>query len=357
MKIGIYDPYLDTLSGGERYMLTAASCLSSLHEVEVFWDDSEILARAHEKFQLNLSKVKVVKNIFSSNTSIVTRFLQSRKYDRIIFLSDGSIPLTLAKKTLLHFQFPVEWVDAKSIFNSLKIKKISQVICNSNYTKSYIDKKFNVNSSVLYPPCGEKVNRVYDKEKKNIILSVGRFDLLPDGTTFKKHEFLIETFKEMVKDGLRNWDFIIVLSYLPGMALRVKELEEAVGGSGIKIIKNADFSEIKNLYSKAKIYWHAAGYKIDVAKRPELAEHFGITTVEAMSHGVVPVVINSGGQKEIVDDGENGYLWNDKHELMQKTNRVIAHDRKRQKMAEMAIRKSEVFSTDVFCKELSSLLI
>ena len=29
-------------------------------------------------------------------------------------------------------------------------------------------------------------------------------------------------------------------------------------------------------------------------------EHFGITTVEAMMHGAIPFVHNSGGQKEIV---------------------------------------------------------
>ena len=38
MRIGIYDPYLDTLSGGEKYMLSAASCLAKEHKVFIFWD-------------------------------------------------------------------------------------------------------------------------------------------------------------------------------------------------------------------------------------------------------------------------------------------------------------------------------
>jgi len=36
-------------------------------------------------------------------------------------------------------------------------------------------------------------------------------------------------------------------------------------------------------------------------------EHFGITTVEAMAAGCVPLVYDSGGQAEIVSSGYNGY--------------------------------------------------
>ena len=38
MKIGIYSPYLDTLGGGERYMISLASHWSKSHEVSVYWD-------------------------------------------------------------------------------------------------------------------------------------------------------------------------------------------------------------------------------------------------------------------------------------------------------------------------------
>ena len=36
MRIGIFDPYLDTLSGGEKYMLSIASCLVQEYEVFIF---------------------------------------------------------------------------------------------------------------------------------------------------------------------------------------------------------------------------------------------------------------------------------------------------------------------------------
>jgi len=43
-------------------------------------------------------------------------------------------------------------------------------------------------------------------------------------------------------------------------------------------------------------------------------EHFGITIVEAMSAGCVPVVHDSGGPKEIVN-GERGFRWQNLEEI------------------------------------------
>ena len=54
-------------------------------------------------------------------------------------------------------------------------------------------------------------------------------------------------------------------------------------------------------------------------------EHFGITTVEAMAAGCVPVVINKAGQREIVEDGVSGFLWNTWGELKDRTQ-LLAED-------------------------------
>jgi len=92
MKIGIHSPYLDTLTGGELYMLTIAEFLSKRNEVTVFWDDKSILEKAKKRFNLDLSRVRITNNIFSNKYSSKDKFLMSLKYDKIIYLSDGSIP-------------------------------------------------------------------------------------------------------------------------------------------------------------------------------------------------------------------------------------------------------------------------
>ena len=130
MRIGIYSPYLGGLEGGEKYMLTIASCLSKNHNISVFWNDKSILDRAFEKFAISLKSIKLIDNIFSNDTNFFQRIKQIQSFDRIIFLSDGSIPFSFSKKFILHFQFPVEWVKT-SLKTSFKLSKVRKVICNS----------------------------------------------------------------------------------------------------------------------------------------------------------------------------------------------------------------------------------
>ncbi len=126
MKIGIYSPYLDTLTGGEKYIFTMASCLSNEHDVFIFWDDPAIIEKASVKFNLNLSKIKTIKNVFS-NSSLFARIIKTLSFDRIVYLSDGSIPIVGAKKLFIHFQFPIEWVNDLSISFRIKKRLISKM--------------------------------------------------------------------------------------------------------------------------------------------------------------------------------------------------------------------------------------
>lgn len=67
---------------------------------------------------------------------------------------------------------------------------------------------------------------------------------------------------------------------------------------------NLTNSDILKLYGEASIFWHACGLG---EKDPHLVEHFGMTTVEAMQNYCVPIVIDGGGQKEIVEHGVSGF--------------------------------------------------
>ncbi len=369
MRIGIYDPYLNSLSGGEKYMLTAAACLSYKYKATIFWDDPKVLEMAQRKLRIDLSKTIVKPNIFSSKVSVVSRLLETAKYDRLIFLSDGSIPLTLAKKTILHFQFPVEWVKVDDIRTKIKLLKISSIICNSIFTKKFIDKKFNINSKVLYPPCvnSDDIDKfsmqIKFNEKKNIILTVGRYSPLParpaggpKGGSIKKQEEMIKVFQKMVDNGLNNWKLYVAISFLKENEKYLEEVEKTIKNYPIKIIKNSNFSELEKLYSDAKIYWHAAGFGEDLEKHPERAEHFGITTVEAMAHKVIPVVYARGGQPEIVDNNINGFLWETEQELMQKTKKIITDNLLMEQMGNLGLKKARLYTSERFCEELQKII-
>ena len=97
------------------------------------------------------------------------------------------------------------------------------------------------------------------------------------------------------------------------------------------------------LYGKSSIYWHATGYGED---NPKKFEHFGISTVEAMAAECIPVVINLGGQPEIVEQSVNGFLWNSIPELKKFSLKLV-------NTKSVRFRREFLVSTGVLCLEPS----
>ena len=133
-------------------------------------------------------------------------------------------------------------------------------------------------------------------------------------------------------------------------------MQKDAEGYPIEFLINKSNEVLWESYNKAKIYWHASGYGEDLEKHPEFAEHFGISTVEAMGAGAVPVVINSGGQKEIVTEGKNGLLWDTIPELKQKTNMLIKDNKLWSTLSDAARIRAKDFGLEKFYKSFETLI-
>lgn len=343
MKFGFYSPYLDTFGGGERYMLTLASHLSQNHLVDIFWDDSAIKPPLARFLKIDLTKTTLVKNIF--HDSFLKKSFATLNYDLLFILSDGSVPSTLAPKNILHFQVPFK-LPPPDLKTKLKLKKYKWIITNSHFTKGFIDKSFGVSSKVIYPPVD--IKSIIPGQKEKLILSVGRFG--PNQLHPKKQEVLIDVFKEVYKKT-PEWKLVLVGQAKKEDQKYLRRLKKSSRGYAIKIIENLSFQKLKELYSHASIYWHATGFGEDENKSPEKMEHFGISTVEASAAGAIPIVVAKGGQKEIIEDGKNGLLWETKTQLYEKTLKIIKDEEITQKLSQNAIKNSRRFSQEVFFRE------
>ena len=355
MRIGIYDPYLDDLGGGEKYMMTIAECLSKEHDVSVFWNDKKDVENIVERFSLDLTKVSLKENIFSTQYSFLKRLFESKKYDVLIILSDGSIPYVLAKKIFLHIQQPLETAAVSSWKAKIKLKRIKNVFYNSQFTKSFNKNILpGVPTTVIYPPV-----QLFSKKtpKQNIILHVGRFRVNNvKNEDYKKQQLMVGVFKEMVDKGLKDWKFVVATSIQETSDERFQGMLSMAKGYPIEFEINRTNKDLWEIYNIAKIYWHASGFGEDLEKHPEYAEHFGISTVEAMGAGAVPVVINAGGQKEIVTEGENGFLWITLAELQKKTMNLLSNKNTWEKMSKQASIRAKEFSKEKFCNQLEKLI-
>ncbi len=225
----------------------------------------------------------------------------------------------------------------------------------SDFSRLWTQKRWGIDCHVVYPP----VNTAFDRvEKERIILSVGRFTLEGEGHQ-KNQKQMLDAFLQMTKKGLTGWEYFSVggLRATPEHKAYFEDLSTLAAASGAHLAANIEHSELRSLFERASIFWHAAGYGEDQNTRPVMVEHFGISTVEAMAAGCVPVVINKGGQSEIVEHGVSGFLWNTLDELQDYTHRLINDDGLRAKMADAARKRAQVFSRESFVTSFLGRLI
>lgn len=386
-KAAIYDPYLDTLGGGERYCLTVAEVLlQNGYQVDLFWSgDPNLINRAQDRFNLDLSGLNLVPDIFEVSPSkidciedptslskishisspihsyrqkalsLYKKFTVTRGYDLFFYISDWSLPFLFSKNNLLHIQVPFVMKSGltETLSNRLKILFYRRIICNSQFTQNFAKSYFGDKCQIIYPPVDvEKFSPADRKEK--IILSVGRFDNLLNS---KKQDVMIDAFKKLHPKH-RDWKLVLAGGSLdaPEQNSYLHHLQHLSENLPVEFVINPSFSDLSRTYSLAKIYWHAAGFGVDENIHPENTEHFGIAPVEAMASGAVPLVVSKGGLPEIVEEGKTGYLWQTIDDLVSKTSLLINSPQLLKEMSAASLQKSQRFSKSKFIDSLIPLL-
>ena len=352
-KALIFDPYLDTLGGGERYCLTfAIGLISAGYSVEIAWNDNKTLLAAQERFGLDLSQLKINKNAYNlchGHSSLLKRLLFTVRFGLIFWVSDGSLPFLFSKNNLVHFQIPFKTIGGSPLINKIKTLFIHKFVYNSRFTAAVHETHFPKEKSfVLYPPID--VESFNPGKKENIILSVARFD---SPSHPKRQDVLIDAFKILHKSFPAYQLFLTGGSH--GQSDTLEKLKEKAKSLPIKFIVDPDFDKLKSLYAKSRFFWHASGFEIDEQTDPERVEHFGITTVESMASGCVPIVIGKGGQKEILAEG-TGFLCSNAQEIATKTKLLIEDEKLYRKMQTTASERTHLYSHESFFSNLKKLL-
>lgn len=226
------------------------------------------------------------------------------------------------------------------------LKSYDTILANSEYTRGFIESWWNRQADILYPPIATaKLNPVPERER--LLLSVGRF-FAPGLGHAKRQLEMVRWFGDMYRAGrLPGWRFAVVggceRSQLPYLA----QLEQAARGLPVDIHPNAPRAVVEKLLTTASVFWSATGYGAS-DDQPWAAEHFGMTTVEAMAGGCVPIVIDKAGQKEIISPGVDGLRWSSPAQLMSQTARVAVDEELRARLSAAAVARSSAFSDETF---------
>lgn len=226
------------------------------------------------------------------------------------------------------------------------------VLANSEYTRHWTKRLWHRDSTVLYPP----VRPIAPGDKEPLILSVGRFFDAAAGHSKKQVE-LVETFGRLVRDGaLDGWSLHLVGGCGPDQRPYLDRVRAAAKGLPVELHVDAARREVEALYGAASIYWHAAGLGENPRRHPHRFEHFGITPVEAMSAGAVPVVFDHAGPAEVVEAGTSGLVFDDLDGLAGATRMLVSDPPRREALAEGARKRAASFSPEAFRRRLRALL-
>jgi glycosyltransferase involved in cell wall biosynthesis len=395
LKIGLYSPFFgSTLGGGEKYLGVTAEALRDAfpgHQVEIVTPVPVDTSLYERMLDLDLSGIRFISTnrrvtwLHRALNALPTLRLYrdlfigaqaveyTREYDLFIGMVYVIPVFSHARRSVMLCQFPYDkgkhprrvpgplfeiyalpyrLLHARLLPDDIGC--FQEIICQSNYVRKWIDALWKRDATVINPPIDIPSDEPDWGAKSPIILSVGRFFR---GGHAKRHDVMVRVFREMCDAGLKGWEL-----HLAGSVHRqghnagyYESIEELARGYPIHLHPDAAYTEVQDLYRRASIYWHAAGYLAD-ASDPALLEHFGMTTAEAMGHGDVPVVIGSGGQLEVVQDGVDGLLWHDEPELMDATRRLIEDADLRRRLGAQARRAAGRFSRAEFKRKMIETL-
>ncbi|MEM4234867.1 MAG: glycosyltransferase [Candidatus Methanomethylicaceae archaeon] len=381
-KICVYNAYLPTLGGGETLTAFLVKSLSELfpsasidvlvHKTLAYPTISSLIYKLGEDFKREYHLEDITKinlryihlNLYSQRQSFFYKFLNwlneekiariSREYDLFINNTFASELPARGKINIYNCMFPTKFERRKGLRGYLPYLKKSRFLKSyhlflaiSNYTQRWIDQYWGVNSFVLYPPV-RKMECGQGFEKENLIVNIGRFF---SGNHNKKQDILVKAFIEMYEKGWgKGWELVLIGRKHADRESQsfVQSLYSLSQGYPVRFLHDLPKEELVAYLSKAKIYWHATGYGENWELNPEKFEHFGLSTIESMQYGAVPLVYNTGGQPEIVKHGVNGFVWNTLEELIHLTTCLI-----RSHSLWMRYSQAAMGSTNLFHEEVS----
>jgi O-antigen biosynthesis protein len=367
IRVGIYDHAGHFPGGGQRYVAEMANVMQERYEVTYIFNNDVTLEKYREWFDIELKRcaVKILpipffvdRDRFQIDESMVmfedynvfdVVARESLEYD--IFINSNMLtkvnPLSPAAVFVCHFP------DSKRS-KFFQVDRYGHLVINGDYTGKWIRKRWKIEPEIkIYPPVHMYNTESGPDKKEKLILSVSRFEI---GGSKKQLE-MIKAFDRLCRDHPEQacgWRLILAGGTVPeNKYLDKLQAEIAQSQAEIEILANAPVENVRDLYRRAALFWHACGLN---EKRPERVEHFGMTTVESMQNYCVPIVIDGGGQREIVQHGKTGFRFGNVKELQRYTVQLMVDDDERRRLAMNAYERSHDFNRDVFKVKLEKLL-
>lgn len=177
-------------------------------------------------------------------------------------------------------------------------KVVTHFIANSEHTLNYYKNALPSSSKhqVHLIQYGFNFNRFYNEEDKTIrqekpirIINIGSFQ------PKKNQKFILEVAKILNKSSFK-FEF-----HLLGDGALKSDVEALVESNNLSenFVFHGNVDNVEEHLHKSHIYLHTAWY-----------EPFGLVFLEAMAAGLPVVTMNGKGNRDIIEHGKNGFIFN-----------------------------------------------
>lgn len=267
------------------------------------------------------NKIRILLVPFLVLSLIINLIRNLKKFDFVIahwIIIQGIVQSFFSKPYMLICHGSDVCAMNKGLIKVLKrraLKRAKAVTVVSNELKMQLERTFHLDN-ILIRPMGidisdfqlsdhQSASEKFANTESKTILFVGRLDKI------KGVEYLIDAMKDIDAKLLIVGDGI----------LREKlENQAKQYGNKIQFCGARKHSELPKIYAQADVFVAPS-----ITLENGATEGFGLVLIEAMASGTPVIATKTGGMKDIVSDGKNGYLIEEKnsHMIADKINLLL----------------------------------
>jgi glycosyltransferase involved in cell wall biosynthesis len=230
-----------------------------------------------------------------------------------------------------------------SMFLLLLGNTAGTLVANSKFIQNVFEKCLGKRALVINPPVAS--NRIASganwRNRKNIVVTISRF------RSAKGLEIIPQ-----IASCLEDCEFFLIGIADNGSERCLRELSEEIKRLRVEdqvhIFKNKPYSFTLAALSTAKVFLHTQG-----------TEAFGMSIVESMAAGCVPIVPRAGGPWiDILDcqEGQYGFSYKSPGEAADKIKLLLSNESLRSEISARAAKRAVIFDSSFFAKKLQDIV-
>ena len=302
--IGVYSPYEYSMGGGEKYLSHLIKFFLKCGCTYVDFYNHTKKETINKTLEVLFSQEDIKKINLMGNARPLTN------YDFFIEMGNRANPTCLknisANKKIYHCQFPFDFYRNK-VFDDLHY--VDHIILNSEFTEKYYKSALRDNDKkkviVNYPPSfrPDVVDNI--KKQKNTFVMIGRIHSPNKDAHNKCHIEVIRIFLKLLKLEIPFKLYVIGTVQDKDYYEHLLQFNRT---NRIEIAGNCPENIKEEIINSCQYHIHATGLDTDKCFG---YEHFGISTIECINRGCLPICINGGYFPYYIENSKNGLLFDD----------------------------------------------